>query len=111
MALESSNLFSEINSSTDPDYVLSASIVTYHLESGVVNVPVTLIVAYSLSEARSGAQVWQKRILSNFEGTLADSVLGVARMRLANEGAGRENIRMLLEELSKLELEMGSEGE
>jgi hypothetical protein len=103
-ALRGSNLFSEIDPSTDPDYVLSTSIVTYHLESGVMNVPVTLIVSYSLSDARTGDEVWKKRILSNYEGTLGDSVLGVARIRLANEGAGRENIRLLLEELSQLEL-------
>jgi hypothetical protein len=60
-------------------------------------------VFYSLWDGSGGASVWRKRIPSGYEGRVGDAVLGVQSERFANKGAAREDIRLLLGRLSRLE--------
>jgi hypothetical protein len=100
-ALRNSNLFSEVNPSANPDYTLSAAILTQRQPMAGFSMTVELLVRYTLKD-NAGTQVWQKDIVSKYTATMGDSLIGPTRLNLANEGAVRENIRLLLEDLSKV---------
>jgi hypothetical protein len=60
---------------------------------------VTPTVDYTIVDA-AGATVLSERVVSPFTAQFSDSFLAVERLRLANEGAIRENIRQFLALLS-----------
>lgn len=65
------------------------------------NLTVTATVNYVLTERATGKEVMNKRIALPFTAGMGDAFSAVERLRLANEGAVRTNITMLIEELSK----------
>jgi hypothetical protein len=65
---------------------------------------VKMDVSYSLKDTKSGSTVWTKDINSEYTATTSQAFAGVERLRLANEGAARENIRQALTELGTLTL-------
>lgn len=83
---------------------------TAHLE-GVdqpfigINMTVTATVRYTVTERASGKDVFSKAIAVPYTATFGDSPLGVERLRLANEGAVRENISQLIDELFRLNIQ------
>lgn len=60
---------------------------------------VTATVQYTLVERASGKTVLSREIALPFTATISDAFSGVERLRLANEGAVRSNIKKLIEEL------------
>ena len=65
---------------------------------------VKMEVSYSLKDTKSGSTVWTKDINSEYTATTSQAFAGVERLRLANEGAARENIRQALTEMAALTL-------
>ncbi|HEX3603815.1 MAG TPA: hypothetical protein VHU43_06960 [Steroidobacteraceae bacterium] len=65
---------------------------------------VKMEVSYALKDTKSGSTVWTKDINSEHTATAGQAFAGVERLRLANEGAARENIRQALTELGALTL-------
>lgn len=65
---------------------------------------VKMEVSYTLIDTRSGTTVWQKDISSQYTAHPSDAFAGVTRLRLANEGAARENIKQALADMSTLSL-------
>jgi hypothetical protein len=66
---------------------------------------VKMEVTYTLKDMQSaGTIVWTKDINSEYTAKVGDAFAAVERLRLANEGAARENIRLALTELSGLTL-------
>ena len=63
---------------------------------------VKMEVSYTLTDVTAKKVVWQKSISSAHTATFSDSVLGVERLRLANEGAARRNIEAAVTEMAKL---------
>jgi hypothetical protein len=61
---------------------------------------VKMEVSYALKDTRSGSTVWTKDINSEYTATPGQAFTGVERLRLANEGAARENIRQALTEMA-----------
>jgi len=60
--------------------------------------------AWSLSKASDHSVVWRQGIQSSHTATMSDSVIGVERLRLAVEGAARENIVKGLQAIGQLSL-------
>lgn len=58
-------------------------------------------VQYVLKEAASGKVVLSKTLKSSYKATMSDSFFGVKRMRIANEGAIRNNIDLLLQQITE----------
>jgi hypothetical protein len=52
----------------------------------------------------SGATVWQESIKSEHTATMGDAMVGVTRLRLATEGAARNNIATGLAKIGQLNL-------
>lgn len=65
---------------------------------------VKMEVSYALKDTKSGSTVWTKDINSEYTATPGQAFAAVERLRLANEGAARENIRQALTEMAALTL-------
>jgi hypothetical protein len=65
---------------------------------------VKMEVSYALKDTKSGSSVWTKDIKSEYTATPGQAFAAVERLRLANEGAARENIRQALTEMAALAL-------
>jgi len=66
-----------------------------------LNFTVTADVNYVLKNQASGQEVMNKLVVSSSTATVGDSINGVQRLRIANEGAIRENIELLLQRLAE----------
>lgn len=67
-----------------------------------IDMTVTATVLYQLVERRTAATVWEKSIVTPYTAKFSDSLLGVERLKLANEGAIKENIGRLVDEIYRL---------
>jgi hypothetical protein len=65
---------------------------------------VKMEVSYALKDTKSGSTVWTKDVHSEYTATTGQAFAAVERLRLANEGAARENIRQALTEMAALTL-------
>lgn len=68
------------------------------------NMTVTAVVNYKLADAETGKVVLEETIETPFTATVSDAFMGVERLKLANEGAARENIKELIAKLYSLEI-------
>lgn len=62
---------------------------------------VTASVLYTLHDCASKQEIWVKTITLPYTAKFGDSLLGVERLKLANEGAARVNIAKLVEMLAE----------
>ena len=66
------------------------------------NLTVTCEVNYLIQDAQSKATVYNKNIVSSYTAKFGDDLMAATRLRDANEGAARENIRQFINDLYKL---------
>lgn len=98
-------LFTEVIHGNGSDYILNVTIANMSKPLFGTSFTVDIEAAWSLAEAVSKNVVMRKSIKSSFTATMGDAFVGVTRFRLALEGAARENIRLGLTAISKLQLE------
>jgi hypothetical protein len=91
-ALEQSLALHTMAASKSPGYMLNAELVDLDQPFGGFDMTVTAKVHYTLVRSADGAVAVDELISTPFTATMGDSMLGVERMRLANEGAVRANI-------------------
>ncbi|GAB2196973.1 hypothetical protein [Sessilibacter sp. MAH4] len=72
-----------------------------------IDFKVTTHVQYKLINIATGDVVFDETIVAPYTAGFGDAVIAATRLRLANEGSGKENIAGLLSKLS--ELNIGSE--
>jgi hypothetical protein len=65
---------------------------------------VKMEVSYTLVDTKSGKTVWAKNIASEHTAKPSEAFAGVTRLRLANEGAAKDNIQQALTEISTIQL-------
>ena len=65
---------------------------------------VKMEVTYTLKDTQSGNTVWTKDVNSEYTAKAGEAFAAVERLRLANEGAARENIRLALTDMAALSL-------
>ena len=65
---------------------------------------VKLEAGWTLKRASNAQSVWQESIKSEFTATTSDAFAAVTRLRLATEGAARNNISAGLARISELNL-------
>ena len=70
-----------------------------------MNLTVTTKVNYILTDKTNHSIVLNETIEAPYTATVEDAFVAAQRLRLANEGSGRMNIRGLLERLSKLRID------
>lgn len=96
---------SQVFSSAVPqggDYQLTVAMISMQQPSFGLSFTVTLEAGWTLK--RGDAVVWQEAIKSSFTATTSDAFAAVTRLRLATEGAAKENIKAGLSKISKLNL-------
>lgn len=99
-----SKLFRQVIHSNVSDYVLNVAIVSISKPIFGGNFTVDMEAAWSLSELTTNKIVMRKSIKSSHTATMEQSFGGATRLRLAVEGAARENIEQGLIALSELQL-------
>ena len=67
-----------------------------------LNMTVTASVLYQLVERTTAKTIWEKVITTPYTASFGDALLGVERLKLANEGAVRANILELINQLALL---------
>ncbi len=92
-SLQEAGLFSERGA-----YTLQSSIQSVGQPLFGANVTVSMRVAFRMVDT-SGRVRFEKTLTSTHTAKFSDAVLGLERLRKANEGAARENVRLLLGEL------------
>jgi hypothetical protein len=83
----------DANTST---YLLDAKLASLEQPWGGLDMKVTAAVEYSLEEKATGEQLFVRTISTPFTATFGDAALGMERLKIANEGAVRENIEELI---------------
>jgi hypothetical protein len=102
-AIEKSKTFSRVIKGAGADYNLVVSVVGMDQPSFGLSFTVKMEAAWSLKRA-DGTAVWQESIKSEHTATPSDAFVGTERLRMANEGAARNNIAAGLAKISKLKL-------
>lgn len=99
-----SGLFKNVVQGKNGDYELTVSVT--HLSKPVfaIDMKVDLETAWSLVRTSDQSVVMRKVVKSTHIATMSDSVAGVTRLRLAVEGAARDNIAQGLKAISGLDL-------
>lgn len=82
-------------------YMLTAHLEKLDQPAFGVNFTVTATVQYTLSERATGKDVFIRKVTTPYTASFGDAVLGVERLKLANEGAIRANIAKFLEDMAK----------
>ncbi len=103
-AIANSGAFSRVIEGNAGDYQLTVAI--FSLEQPVFGFSFTVKMeaGWTLKRTATGETVWQESIKSEHTATTGDAFVGATRLRLATEGAGRNNIRQGLAKISKLNL-------
>lgn len=96
-SIQSSGLFGGV--SDHGPYRLEAFIGTLSQPMMGLSMTVDMKVSYTLR--KGGSTVWQRTIDSTHTSTPGEAFVGVTRLRMATEGAARENIRQALQALSR----------
>ena len=65
---------------------------------------VTATVRYELVEKSTGKSIFSKDIITPYTATVSDALMGMERLKIANEGAARSNINQFINEISVLNL-------
>ncbi|MDW3095011.1 MAG: hypothetical protein R8G33_04980 [Gammaproteobacteria bacterium] len=91
-------------SSVNSDYSLSAVLIEVKQPILGASMTVTTIISYSLVENETKKEVFYKKITTPFTAKWNAAFLGVERLRLANEGSARNNIKSLIEHLQELNI-------
>ena len=103
-SIRQSKAFSSVVEGKKGDYRLSVNLVNMTQPSFGLSFSVTMEMGWSLTRVDSGAVVWREAIKSEYTATTSDALAAVTRLRLATEGAARNNVAAGLTKISALSL-------
>ncbi len=102
LALEQSLLSAKLLEKSSPAYSLDATIIRLARPMIGLDFTSTLSVDYKLSRVDDHKTVYHKTITATYTAQMKDSLIGATRLKMANEGAARENIKLLMNDLYKI---------
>jgi hypothetical protein len=102
-SIEKSGLFAKVSPS-GARYKLTGFIGKVDQPLIGFSLTVKMEVNYTLVDTQSGTTVWNKDIASEYTAKTGEAFAGVKRLRLANEGAARENIQQAIAAMAALTL-------
>ena len=103
-SLQKSGLFAAVLKTSDADYDLQISYINGDEPALGFNMTVDLVTRWILTKKSSGQAVFQENVSSTYTAKMGDAFAGATRLRLANEGVARANIKEGIRRLSKLKL-------
>lgn len=86
-------------SNPDPRFEVVATLSQLDQPMFGIDMTVKSNVSYEVIEAKTRESWFDKQILASYTATFSDAALGMERLKLANEGSIRENIRIFIEKL------------
>jgi hypothetical protein len=95
-------MFSKVVQGNGADYLLSINIFSIEQPSFGLSLLVKMEVGWTLKRTDTNAIVWQEAIKSEYTANPNDAIAGSRRLRIATEGAARNNIARGLAKISKL---------
>ena len=99
-----SGIFTKVIQTQDSNYSLNVTIINFSKPLFGASFTVEMETAWSLVNTVSKDIVMRESIKSSYTATMGDALIGATRIRLALEGSARENIRLGLLAISKLQL-------
>jgi len=103
-SITKSKVFSRVIQDKGVDYQLMVTLFSMEQPSFGFSFTVKMEAGWTLKRVDTGATVWQKSIQSEHTVGAGEAFAGVVRLRMATEGAARQNIALGLSEISKLNL-------
>lgn len=103
-SINKTRIFSKVIQGTGVDYLLLVNIVSIEQPSFGASFTVNLEAGWTLIRADNGVKVWQEAVKSDCTASMGDAFVGAKRLRLATEGAARNNISKGLAKISRLDL-------
>lgn len=104
-ALTSSLEAAELLSNKEaPRYILDAKMLALDQPLLGLDLTVTSKIGYTITDSKSNAVVYDEVITAPYTAEFGDSLVAIRRLRLANEGAIRNNITQLITELRDLKV-------
>ena len=103
-SLEKSSVFSKVVTEGEADYFLDVFITDVVQPLMAFNMHVSVVANWTLTKLPSKKVVLKELIPTPYTATVGDALMGLKRLRLANEGAARANIREGIRRISELEL-------
>jgi hypothetical protein len=102
-SIEKSGLFGKTSTGA-ARYKLAAFIGRVEQPSFGFSMTVTMEVSYSLTDTQSNKAVWTQNVSSTHTTPAGEAFAGVTRLRLATEGAAKDNIADTIAKISALNL-------
>jgi hypothetical protein len=102
-AIVSAHLFPEVVDGQSAPYRLTVNLISLQQPLIGYRFTVTMEAGWELREVHADRTMWKKGVTSSYAATMGDAFVGATRLRLATEGAARENIRQALEQVGKLD--------
>lgn len=99
-----SGLFFSVVKSSGADYKLSVSLISMSKPIFGLDFKIDMEMAWSLVNTRTGEAVMRESIKSSHTATPGDAFVAATRIRLAVEGAAKNNIRQGLQKIAELSL-------
>jgi hypothetical protein len=103
-SITKSQVFSKVVEGSGGRYLLTVSMSNLEQPMFGASFTVKMEAGWTLRRADTGAAVWQESIKSEHTATMGDAMVGVTRLRMATEGAARNNIANGLAKISQLNL-------
>jgi hypothetical protein len=103
-SITKSKVFSRVVQDKGVDYQLTVTLFSMEQPSFGLSFTVKMEAGWTLKRVDTGATVWQKAIRSEYTASTSEAFAAVVRLRLATEGAARQNISQGISEISKLDL-------
>lgn len=103
-SITASKVFAKVVEGKDADYLLNVFVASLEQPMMGFSMTVKMEAAWSLTEVKSGKVIWKETLDSSYTASASAAFAGVERLRIATEGAARENIKLGIEALSKLSL-------
>ncbi|WHN66079.1 hypothetical protein [Cysteiniphilum sp. QT6929] len=100
-SLKHANLYAPANKA---EYALNAKLEKLEQPFMGFDMTVSATASYDLINTHNKQSVWHKQISSKYTATTSDAFVGATRLRLANEGAIRNNIAELIKDLDDLKI-------
>ncbi|MBU2590463.1 MAG: hypothetical protein ABIK27_04150 [Bacteroidota bacterium] len=103
-SITKSQIFSSVIQDKGADYLLTVFLFNMKQPMFGLTYTVKMEAGWTLQRADNGTVVWQESIKSEHTTTFSDAFAAVTRLRLATEGAARDNIAKGLAKISQLKL-------
>jgi hypothetical protein len=98
-SLQEANLYHQLDGA---NYSLAATLIRLHQPFIGINYTVVCEVNYLLKNIANDETVYNKNITTSYTAKFSDSPIAVIRLKKANEGAARANIKQLIDDLYQL---------